>query len=93
MKLDVRTSPVSITLLATLRGLHPTVYLLYQVSGHEYYLSTPHNSLLDLAPTKWGPKFPPVKHLERRSIDTSVITIAVGEIGQWKISIPTPAKI
>lgn len=76
-----------------LRGLKQTTHVLNQLTSLEYYLGTSHNPMSDLTPTIRGPILPPIQNHKRRSINTGMIVVVVGELGQWKISIPTPAEI
>ena len=92
LELEVWSIPVVITLVAALRGLQPAAHLLNQLCGIEYYLSTPHNPIPKLTPSNQGSKFPLIKHLEWRSIDTGMIIVVVGELRQWKVGILTPDK-
>ena len=68
---------VGIGFMPTLSSLEPAPNLLDALSSLEYYLSTPHDPLTDLAPTDWGPTLPPVYYIEGRPIYASVVAVVI----------------
>ena len=93
MKLKIGFVLVCITILATMRDPQPVTYLLNQLGGLKHYFNASHDPTSDLSPTNWGPTPPTIQHREWWSINTSMITVVVGELCQWKVSIPTPSEI
>ena len=79
--------------MSALRDPQPIAHLLYQLRSLEYNLDTTHDSMLDLPPTNRSPTLPSIQHRKWCSVNTIMITIVVGELNQWKVSIPTPSKI
>ena len=61
-------------------SLEPAPDLLDLLRGLEHHLNTHYDPLTDLAPTDWGPTFPPVDHLEGRSIYGSVVTMVIRKV-------------
>ena len=77
LKLEIRTTLISITFFTALCNSQPVTHLLNQLSGLKHHLSASYNSMPNLPPTNWSPRPLTIQHLKRGLINTSMITIVI----------------
>src|SRR3954469_4754065 len=79
---------VMITLLPTLRSLHPLTDQLNLLGSFSNNLRSKYYTLARFMPTQRSPTSPTIQRFKRCHTDTRMVTIIVCELYQWKISIP-----